>query len=399
MGVNLTDAAIKALGRQAVREGLKELKTKDATTRGLLLVSKESGVQEWRYRFRQHGRDRVTVLGKFPKMTLAKAREEAQKARQRVEAGEDIHESKRAARQPFSAFLDEYWKRWKTGKRQGSIDTVKSKVKLLKSKLGDTPVSMISTSKIADALSGEPASVAHRCLHICQQTLRIAVISNARPDNPARELKSSDIPSAAKVRVPRTAVPLADVLSVIEQVSERSVVSSDALMIMALCATRAEETVLAEWTHIDWEHKTWFIPAANRKGRLEVRHPLTTPLSNHAVSVLREIAEQKLSSKWLFPGNMGGHTDRRTVLHNLKLVAPTATLHGFRSLFSTAANDSGAFDGDVIEVALGHSLRGVKGVYDKGTRLERRRALMEWWGNCIMGNESKLIEFPAAVAS
>jgi len=381
-----------------VAEGLKELKTKDATTKGLLLVSKGSGVQEWRFRFTQHGKDRVTVLGKYPTMTLAKAREEAEKARLRVETGEDINESKKAARQPLSAFLDEYWKRWTTGKRQGSIDTVKPKLDLLKAKLGDVPVSMITTGKIAEALSGEPASVAHRCLHICQQTLRIAVVQNAVTSNCARELKSSDIPSAPKVKVPRTPVPLADVLPVIEQVSERSVVAADALRVIALCATRAEETVTAEWTHIDWENKLWNIPAENRKGRLEVRHPLTVPLSDQAVTVFRDIAAHKLSDKWIFPGNSSGHMDRRTVLANLKLVAPAATLHGFRSLFSTSANNA-AFDGTVVEVALGHTIPGVAGVYNKAQYVEKRRELMQWWADKLVGRDAKILAFPAAAAS
>jgi integrase len=224
------------------------------------------------------------------------------------------------------------------------------------------------------------------------------VVQNAVTSNCARELKSTDIPSAAKVRVPRTPVPLADVLSVVEKVSERSVVASDALMVMALCGTRAEETVTAEWTHIDWENKLWEIPAENRKGRLEVRHSLTVPLSDQTVAVLREIAERKLSERWIFPGNLSGHMDRRTVLHNLKLVAPVATLHGFRSLFSTSANNA-AFDGTVVEVALGHTIPGVAGVYNKAQYVEKRRELMQWWADKLVGRDAKILAFPAAAAS
>jgi integrase len=353
--LELTESRIRSLGKKAKKEGIRELKASDATTKGLVLVSKDNGVQEWRYRFKQHEKDRVITLGKYPALTLSQARQKALEARQKVETGEDINETKRAARQPFSAFLDAFYKRWEPGKRKGSILIVQPKVELLKRKLGDVPVSLITTGKIADALEGEAASVVHRCLHICQASLRIAVVQNAVQTNAARELTSADIHSAPKVKVPRNSVPLADVRAVVEKVSGRSVVASDALMLMALCATRAEETTLAEWEHIDWENKLWNIPAENRKGKLDIRHPLAVPLSDMAVSLLERISKKKLSAKWIFPGNMCQRIDRRTVLHNLKLVSNSATLHGFRHAFSTAANNAG-FDG-IVNLIFGDSCR------------------------------------------
>lgn len=411
-GVNLTAFGIESERKKAMIEGPRtvvmsdgttreftsEFKKKDPTTRGLLLVTKSNGQQEWRYRYKQHGKDKTMVLGKLPTMTLASARLEAQKARQRVEAGEDIHEAKRAARQPFSLFLDTFYDRWRIGKRVGSIATTKPRVEVLKERLGPVPVSMVTTGRIAAALDGLPETTANRCLHICQQALRIAKVQGAVSANEARELKASDLNSAPKVKTPRTSMKLADVMPSIEKVVERSQVAADVLKLVALTAMRIEETVSLEWRDVDFSAKVLNVRAENRKGKLDVRHPLTLPLSDPAFSVLSEIAQRKLSARWVFPGNLSRHIDRRSVLHNLKLVAPTATLHGFRSLFSTETNDAG-FEGIVVEVALGHVIKGVKGVYDKGQRLEQRRALMQWWGNRIMGNGIRLVEFPAAASA
>jgi integrase len=327
-------------------------------------------------------------------MTLAQARKAAAEARLTVERGEDVRQTKQAAQQPFSVFLDTFYARWKAGKRDGSIEATEPKVKLLKERLGDVPASLITTGKIADALSGLPASTAHRCLYITQQALRIAVVQNAVKTNVARELKSTDINSAPKERVPRTAVSVEDLPAVIAKVAERSQVSADVLGIVALCATRIQETVLMEWQHIDWTNKLWNIPAETRKGKLDVRNGLVVPLSDTAFAVLHEIAERKLSDRWVFVGNMGRAVDRRTVLANLKLAAP-ATVHGFRKLFSTQANEQG-FDANVIEAALGHVIKGVAGVYNKATYLEQRRELMEWWAGWLDQHAAKALALAQA---
>lgn len=377
-GQALTDSRIKALGRLAVTGG-RDIKTKDATTRGLVLHSAYTGAQTWRYRYTDAaGSDKVVKLGDWPKMSLAQARQKAIDSHAAVKAGEDVQQTKAAARRLFCEFLDAFYARWEVGKRAGSIEVIKPKVDLLKERLGSVPVEHITTGRIAAALEGLPASTAQRCLHVTQQALRIAVVQNAVKTNVARELKSTDINSAPKERVPRTAVSLEDLPAVVAKVAERSQTAADALRIVALCATRIEETVTMEWAHIDWVNKLWEIPAENRKGKLEIRHGLIVPLSNAALAVLREIAGRKLSDRWVFVGNMGHCVDRRTVLANLKRADATATVHGFRKLFSTTMNEAG-FDAYVIEAALGHVTKGVAGVYNKATYLTQRRELMDAW--------------------
>jgi hypothetical protein len=64
-----------------------------------------------------------------------------------------------------------------------------------------------------------------------------------------------------------------------------------------------------------------------------------------------------------------------------------ATVHGFRAVFSTMANEKG-FDGDVIEKALAHEQRNkVRAAYHRSEYLEQRRELMQWWGNLLQEME------------
>ena len=70
-----------------------------------------------------------------------------------------------------------------------------------------------------------------------------------------------------------------------------------------------------------------------------------------------------------------------------------ATIHGFRSVFSTIANETTQWSADVIERALAHIDKdSVRAAYNRGDLLEERRKLMQWWGdfiNDVKKNEEK----------
>lgn len=64
------------------------------------------------------------------------------------------------------------------------------------------------------------------------------------------------------------------------------------------------------------------------------------------------------------------------------------TLHGFRHIASTKLNNytdenGNKFDERVIEFALAHSVKGVKGVYNKADYLDDRKKLMQWYSDFL----------------
>jgi integrase len=68
-----------------------------------------------------------------------------------------------------------------------------------------------------------------------------------------------------------------------------------------------------------------------------------------------------------------------------RLKVADATVHGFRSSFSSWRADDGRFEPEVAEAALGHKVPGVAGIYQRGDLLARRRELMTAWSNYIDG--------------
>ena len=63
--------------------------------------------------------------------------------------------------------------------------------------------------------------------------------------------------------------------------------------------------------------------------------------------------------------------------------------HGFRHLFSTAANESGLFRHDVIEAALAHGDEdAIRARYNRATYEHERRKLSEWWAELLAQAET-----------
>lgn len=67
------------------------------------------------------------------------------------------------------------------------------------------------------------------------------------------------------------------------------------------CTCRIGELAMAEWKHVDFEAKTWFIPAENTKGREEKKTNHTVYLSDFALDTFSQLKELAGDSRWVFP--------------------------------------------------------------------------------------------------
>lgn len=72
-----------------------------------------------------------------------------------------------------------------------------------------------------------------------------------------------------------------------------------AMWIMLSTMCRVGELSKAKWSHIDWNKKTWFIPAENSKNGDEI----TVLLSKFSLQKFEQLADFKLSNRWLYPAS------------------------------------------------------------------------------------------------
>jgi integrase len=155
------------------------------------------------------------------------------------------------------------------------------------------------------------------------------------------------------------------------------------LRFLVLVAARSNEVIGMRWSEIDLTNDLWTVPGPRMKSGRE--H--TVPLSTAALQILEKLAAVR-SSEFVFPGlkegrPMGAHA-LAVVLHRLNA---TATVHGMRSAFRDFAGDETDHARETAEAALAHATGdATEQAYRRGSALEKRRALMEQWGDfCTSG--------------
>ena len=137
----------------------------------------------------------------------------------------------------------------------------------------------------------------------------------------------------------------------------------------------------ARWTEIDESRSLWRIPAERMK--MDAEH--LVPLSTQALSLLQDLrrlngAHELVLPSPFYPGKPLSDGTLNSALARLGYKG-IATAHGFRTLFSTCANEAG-WNSDVIEKQLSHEERDdVRGAYNRAQWLPERLKLMQWWAN------------------
>lgn len=180
----------------------------------------------------------------------------------------------------------------------------------------------------------------------------------------------------------------------------------DAFLFTILTGARTIEVRKATWKEIDFVEKMWRKPAANVK----LREIHSVPLSQQAMELLKR-QRRGSDDQFIFPGikNPEKMLSENTLLYVLQKRMPEfqtaggkkATVHGFRRVFSTAANCNYR-DKDFIEMILDHRPRGadaVQGIYDDNLYLEERERIMQEWADYLDEQRSLYTRQPSQSTS
>jgi len=122
-----------------------------------------------------------------------------------------------------------------------------------------------------------------------------------------------------------------------------------------------------------------------------MRRPHRIPLPVQAIAILKALHPITGHGKGrlVFPGL---RTVERPISENtlngalrrIGFSQDEATAHGFRSTFSTLANDSGRWSVNAIEAALAHiEPNAVRRAYARGDYWDERVKLMTWWADYL----------------
>ncbi|WP_151716643.1 tyrosine-type recombinase/integrase [Acinetobacter sp. TUM15071] len=155
------------------------------------------------------------------------------------------------------------------------------------------------------------------------------------------------------------------------------------LELMALLFPRPVELRFATWGQFNFEKAIWIKPAEiMKKGIAHV-----VPLPKQAITLLKELEQYQTESELLFAGRNSLSQPISDNTFNMALnrmgYKGRQNPHGFRHIASTALNNQFSDKEQVVEACLAHMKKGVKGAYDKGSHLEERAGMMQWWADYI----------------
>ena len=371
--------------------------------KGLFLHIATSGKKTWRYRYElPPGKESTFVIGEYPVLSLEGARAERVALREMVKAGinpaearrhekqaviETQEEAKKEVENSFEAIaLDWHWHqkdRWTAGHAEAVIKCLQ---RYAFESFGGLQVDRVTPPMVLEVIRDIEAKgsleMASKTLQRIGAVFRFAIQTGRATYNPAADMRGAL--KAKKVEHHKMISPdeLPEFLKSLTA-GDIHTTTKSAIQFTILTAARSGEVRGAIWKEIDLEKRLWSIPAE----RMKMRSPHTVPLSQQALAILNRMKIFHGDGGLVFPGI---HYPEKPLSENTMLYAlyrigyhSKATMHGFRALFSTIANEVG-FNPDAIERQLAHREKNaVRAAYHRSEYMPERIKMMQWWADYL----------------
>ena len=342
--------------------------------------------------------------GKVP----SSARESADKARRLLQDGTDPIEAKAQARDKARKAAQEkkaaakceratlarvaraYHERVIEGSRspKHAAQWIASLEANVPPELWQKPIAEVTAQELLAALIGLQARVPETASRVRQRLDAIfedAVFHGLAAANPAatirRKLREA---KGRRVRGQFQALAYGETPALVARLRQMEGIAARALEFAILTASRTSEVLGATWAEFD--AALWTVPA----GRMKAREAHTAHLCDRALAILEGMRALKQSYVFPAPALDGRPLSNMAMLMCLRRlgIAGETTVHGFRSTFSTWANETGAARPDVVEVCPRASRRNlVRAAYrpPRRSRAAPQRPCDAWAAFCDGG--------------
>jgi integrase len=371
---------------------------------GLQLWLTPTGSKLWNYAYRFGGKRKRLAIGPYGKdpagVSLEAARRRRDEAAGLVRDGIDPATRKRqvkAARaeahaNTFAVIADEFSaKKEREGVAAATAGKLEWLLGLAKADLGLLPIADISAGEILRVLQPLEAAgkleTAKRLRAVIGSVFRYAIATARANNDPTQALRGAIASPRLQHRAAITdPTAFGGLLRAIEGFQGQPTTKA-ALQLMALLACRPGELRHASWAEFDLEGCMWEIPAE----RMKMRRPHRIPLPAQAVTILKKLhpITGHGVAGLVFPGLRSvmrpiSENTMNGALRRIGFSQDEATAHGFRSTFSTLANESGKWSINAIEAALAHiEPNAVRRAYARGDYWDERVKMMQWWADYL----------------
>ncbi|AIV83150.1 tyrosine-type recombinase/integrase [Burkholderia pseudomallei] len=382
----LNDTRIKALKPKAARYTVSD-------GGGLVLEVMTSGSKFWRYRYSLHGKQQpVVTIGEYPAVSLTAARERARRYAEIVAGGVSPVADARKDRGAVKSLdtiheFAEYWiEQQMMGKSAEYLRTTRRALEKDiypaiggKSVSDVTPGDVLAICENQEAWGAEngPVYAKHPQAH-----LRVRDRTSARYEQSGEAIVARFVATQASRDRVLSPNEIGRVLRAVYASSIRRPLKL-AIHLLVLTMVRKSELIEARWDEFDLDASIWRIPAERMKKDRE--HWVY--LAPQAVAMLRELHATRTSHQYVFPSSRGADrpiakSTLNQAVRALDMDVQHFVLHDFRRTASTHLHEMGQ-PSDAIEKALAHSIKGIKGVYNRAEYADERRRITALWADFV----------------
>lgn len=362
----------------------------DGDGSGLGLVIQPAGAKSWIQGIVIDGKRRWLGLGKYPVVTLARAREKALANQRLIDLGKDPRTERikeqgipdfqtlaaRVIRMKSKEFSDRSRRQW-----ESSLANYCKPIAGMR-------VDRIEVQDVLRCVQPHwetKRETASRVRQRIEVVLDQAIALRYRTDaNPAR-LAAAVLPKKRPPVKHFRAIHYSEAGDAIRAVraSGASAAVKNSFEWIVLTACRSAEGREMVWSEIDMDARCWTLPASRTKTGKAHR----VPLSGRCVEILEEaraLNPDAGEDGLVFPSAKGKPVSNVTHGKLLRELGIDSTLHGFRSVMRTWGAETDAAPAAVLERALAH-VNGSKTeqAYDRADMYEQRVGLMQAWADYL----------------
>ena len=382
-----TDREIQNLKPQEKRYSVK-----DKLNNGLFVEVWDSGTKTWHYRYSLNGKQERLVIGRYPDLSLKEARQVRDESASLVAKGISPKQNKNKVTSIlFSDYGERYLNEVIKKERKDPYNMILCLNNDIYPMMGSIPLDQVSIEDIRRTIwrkkeQGYDAA-ANQVRGLLKRMFDYAMTLGLVPFNPVLAIPSRHIHKAK----PRDRYLSTNEIRTYYTTLLNSRIYRPrklGLLLSLLTLVRKSELLKAKWEYIDFDKRIWLIPETKADSATGHSREMVVYMSDQVIEIFKELKTIAGDEPYVFVGRQSGTHISHNAFNMAQKAAlaltdlPPFTVHDLRRTASTHLNEQG-FHSDAIEACLNHTMRGVRGVYNKAKYEKERIDIMEKWSNYI----------------
>jgi integrase len=373
MPVTLTDRVVQ----QAKAKGAR-VEIADAVLPGLYLIVQPTGVKSWAVRYRVGRRTRkLTLPGRYPVLSLAKAREAARTALESITAGEDPAAAKHAgtpADDTLAAYIALYRNKHVSTVRAGTAANINRELEHMQDAWPGRTLRSISKKDVIAVIDKAIKRGPSACVTAWKVAKAFFAWCEAREDDfpsPARSIRKP-----AKERSRERVLDDAELKLTWKAAEAASGAAGALVKLLILSGARRNE--MTELARDEIKAETIELPGERTKNGVSHTIPIT-PMIRRVLDSLPSTGRFVLNGA---DRPFGDHSGAKA---NVTPAIRPWTLHDLRRSFASGLQRLGVAP-HIVELALNHrsgTFSGVAGIYQRHRYAKEVREAFELWSRHI----------------